>query len=280
MNEQGGRHAEIKRRYSRKWDTKLKPDRIRAVRRKQVLHLLRDRHGTTIPDDARGRAALQLLFELGLDAPAAQELAPWADGDEIEQLIAAANDNWAAWSPDEDATITEKIGARVAATFDEFKRLRLTHVRPCDVPRHQVNEYLCDCKAARDRLRKTRDRALAKQGKSAATPPDPWDLPDGRAKSLAIVPLGDRQWWTVRALAEHALGRLGAFAELDHAAARRAVLRAVRKLEKLGIIETKTEAGPRGLKVLHVRRPLTPAEAEEEHQDLLSEVAAEQACER
>lgn len=270
------RHAEIKRRYARKWSSKLKPDRIKSVRRSQVLRLLRDRHGSnTLSDDAAGRTGLQLLFELGLDGPTAQTLAPWANNAEIERLIGAADANWHAWStgPDDPTTIAEKIGARLEVTFDEFKRLGLTHIRPGDVPRHQVEKDISDCKAERDRLRKRSDRARAKQAKA---PSDPWDLPDSRAKSLACAPLANRQWWSVRRLAEHAQEHLGSFDGLDYPAARQAVLRAVRLLKDLGIVETKTEIEQRGLNVLYARRPITAADIEAERQQLLEEVAAEQ----
>lgn len=46
------RHAEIGRRHRRKWPAQSKLGRIKSVRRKQVLRLLRDRHGGAIlPDD-------------------------------------------------------------------------------------------------------------------------------------------------------------------------------------------------------------------------------------
>jgi hypothetical protein len=279
------RHAEIKRRYRPKWNAKNKGDRIKSVRRKQVLHLLQDRHGPALPEDADGRAALQILFELGLDGPAAQRLAAWADGPEIERLIAAADRNWRAWSKQRDQgdptidpkLIPERIGERLEISFEEYTRLRLTHVRPCDVPRPEVDQYLRAGKAKRDAGRKSRKRQHARSAVIA----DPWDLPDGtikqrRAKSLALKPLADWQWWTIRRLTEYAREQLGAFAGLDHAAARKAVLRAIRELEEVGIGETRIETGPRGFPVLCVRRLRTAADIEAERQQLLDEVADEQ----
>jgi hypothetical protein len=276
------RRAEIKRRYRPKWSAKNKGDRIKSVRRKQVLHLLQDRHGPALPDEAAGRAALQILFELGLDGPTAHRLAPWADGPEIERLIAAADRNWRAWSKQRDQgdptidpkLIPERIGERLELSFEEYTRLRLTHVRPCDVPGQDVDQYLRAGRAKRDADRKMRKRQQAKQTKSAVA--DPWDLPDGRAKALACAPLADRAWWSVRALADYALERLGAFEGLDYAACRKATLRTVRELQDLGIVESKTEPGPRGLKVLYARRLTTAADIEAERQQLLDEVAAEQ----
>lgn len=268
---------EIKRRYANKWPTQSKPDRIKSVRRKQVLQLLHDRYGAaTLPDDAGGSAALQLPFELDLAGPTSQKIAPWADGATIERLIDAANKNSTAWSLEEGKTIAERLGERLEVTFDEFKRLGLTHIRPCDAQRHEVNEYRRGRKAARDLEAQRRRRSLAKQARSPATPPHPWDLRDDRQKALACVPLADREWRTMRQLAEYASERLGAFSGLDYPAAHQAVLRAVKKLEALGVIETKTETGSTGLKVLSARRPFTAAEIEAEHNELMREVAAEQ----
>jgi hypothetical protein len=277
------RHAEIQRRYRPKWDSKNKGDRIKSVRRKQVLHLLQDRHGPALPDDAAGRAALQILFELGLDGPAAQRLATWADGPEIERLIAAADRNWRAWSKRRDQgdpaidpkLIPERLGERLELSFEEYRRLRLSRLRPCDTPRHEVDKYIRDGRRKRDADRKRHEREQAKQMRSAVVT-DPWDLPDGRAKALACAPLADRAWWSVRALTDYALERLGAFEGLDYAACRKATLRTVRELQDLGIVEAKTEPGPRGLKVLYARRLTTAAEIEAERQQLRDEVAAEQ----
>jgi hypothetical protein len=96
------RHAEIKRRYGRKWGAALKCERIKSVRRVQVLRVLCDRHGKTLPDDVHGRVALQILFELGLDAVAAQKLAPWIDHQQLNRLIDAADGNWRDWSKRRD----------------------------------------------------------------------------------------------------------------------------------------------------------------------------------
>jgi hypothetical protein len=175
--------------------------------------------------------------------------------------------------------IPERIGERLEVSFGEYKRLCLTHVRPGDAPRHEVDQHISDRKAERELNRKRRDRERAKQAKASVAPPDPWDLPDDRAKSLACAPLSNREWWSIRALTEAACERLFAFNGLDHAAGRRAVLRTIRKLEGLGIVETKTEAGPRGLDVLYVRRLTTAAEIEAERQQLLDEVAMEQGSE-
>jgi hypothetical protein len=64
-------HVEIKQRYGRRWANETKPDRIKAVRRRQVLNLLRHRHAhagdadagdptlvaPAMPNDARSAAA-------------------------------------------------------------------------------------------------------------------------------------------------------------------------------------------------------------------------------
>ncbi len=281
-SEQAGRHAEIKRRYSREWPAAARPGRIKSIRRAQVLRLLADRHGGTLPADASGEAALQLLFELGLEAPTAQRLAPWADGADIERLIAAADDNRRDWATrrsgereKDPKLVPERIGERLEISFGEYRRLHLTHLRPCDVPRHLVDQYLSDRRVGGNRDRMRRVRA----GTITAATCEAWDLPDGRAKALACAPLSNREWWSIRELAAFACERLGAFNGLDHAAGRRATLRAVDELERLGIVETKIEAAPRGLKVLYARRLTTAAEIEAENRQLLEEVAAAQNAE-
>jgi hypothetical protein len=265
-------HAEIRKRYARPWTGKGKADRIRSVRRAQVLRVLRDRHGVTLPDDQRGRDALQLLFELGLTGPDAQLLAPWAAPEEIDRLIEDADNNWAAWFKSSDETITERVGRRLELTFGEYRGLRLTHIRPADVSRAEIEKHIDDGRSKRDRDGKRDRRATPKPPPSN----DPWDLPNGRVKGLALGPLQDRKWWTVRRLTDFAREQVGGFIGLDHGAARKGVLRGVRELEDLGIVETKMEVGPRGLRELHVRRLVTAEEKEAEAQQLMHEVAMEQ----
>jgi hypothetical protein len=281
--QEAAQHAEIKERYASEWSAQSKPDRIKSVRRGQVLRLLGHRHGATLPDDTAGRAALQLLFELGLDGPTAQTLAPWATDAEIEHLIAAADANWRAWSRHRDGAdgpidkllIPERVGERLEISFDEYKLLGLSHIRPCDAQRHEVDDCIASRQAERLRTRAQRYRDSNKKDTPASL--DPWDLSDERAKALAIMLLGDRQWWSVRQLAEHAQERLGAFHRLTYSAACRAVRRAIHVLEGLGIVVTKTEIEHHGLPVLYVRRPMTAAEREAE---ALEELAAEQATEQ
>jgi hypothetical protein len=233
------------------------PGRVMGVRRKQIERVIRHRYGgLSLPDDYDGRAAAQLLLELGTDGVAIQRIARWATGDVLDRLLSAAKNNTAAWkSEDGGKSIKERIGQRIELTFDEFKLLGLTHVWPDDVDRPEIEGFVRRRRATNDMNRKRRKRALAKQNKP---PPvtDPWDLPQGsRAQALALTALRDGAWWSVRALTEYARDEIGAFRELDHKAARQAVLRAVNELRKLGIVETKTQTEARGLKVLCARRP-------------------------
>jgi hypothetical protein len=232
--------------------------RVMGVRRKNVERVARHRYAGVlkIPDDRDGRIIIQLLLELGLDGVSAQHIAPWCTGEKLEDMIRRAQSTYAAWSKKEvdGLTIKERIGARIEVTFDEYKLLGLTHVWPCDAQRHEVEDFVRQRRAARELHRKRRKRALlAKQAKPCTA--DPWDLPNGRAKALALTALRDGQWWPVRALTEHAREELGAFEGLDYKAARQAVLRAIKELKDLGIVETKTPIEARGLKVLYARRP-------------------------
>jgi hypothetical protein len=268
------RKAEIAQRYAKRGGRLSKPAQIKSLRRAQVLRLLKDRHGPTLPDDVGGRAALQLLFELGLDGVRASKLAPWATGDELDRLIQAANDNWRFWARDDQrhGTIAARLGERLTVTPQEWKNLGLRHIAP-NVPAHEIDQLRRDQRRERDRLRKRRKRAegvttprssvpdTAPPAPPPSGPPDPWDLPDGRAQALACVPLAGGAWWTVRALADFAIGHgLLVFNGLDRRAAERAIIRAVRELERLGMVETKIEVGPRKLPVLSARRLGVPAE--------------------
>jgi hypothetical protein len=235
------------------------PGRIAGVRRKNVERVVRHRYGAlTLPDDYDGRAIAQLLLELGTDGITIQHIAPWATGEALDDLIRRADGNYARWGKEEvdGKTITERIGERLDVTFNEFKICKLTHVWPCDVDRHVVQDYIRERRTANELNRKRRKRAPAKQSKPAVT--DPWDLPDdSRTKALALTALSDRQLWSVRALAEYARdNHLGAFEGLDHKATSQATLRAVKELATLGIVETRKQIGARALSVLYVRRPM------------------------
>jgi hypothetical protein len=276
------------RRQAGAWaDPQIKAERITSVRRTQVLRLLRDRHGTTLPNNATGRAALQLLLELDLDGVAAQYLAPWAIGDELDRLIKAADGNWINWSRRRDRgdptidpkLIPERIGDRLELTFEEYQRLGLWHLRPCDAPRHEVDKYIRDRRAKRDSDRKRRQREQARRARSVLIM-GAQDLPERttrqrRAKELALVPLADCERWTIRQLAEFARKQLSTFRELDYQSARQAVLRAVRHLEIFDIVVIENEPTVHGLKEIHVRRLMTNYEIDAISQQLLEELAAE-----
>jgi hypothetical protein len=234
------------------------------------------RHGEELPDSADGRCALQLLLELGLTGLDALRFAPWLDGDRLESLIFAADNNWPAWSKF-NGRPSELIGKRIRLTLEEYAGLGLWHLTPYDC----TDEELKDCRKKRrrekDRKRKRKTRARSKSARypaandDPAVTLDPWDVPDIRAQSLALVPLCDREWWSVRALADYARSKpLGAFAGLDHNACRQAVLRAVRKLEGFGIVET-VKRVERGLPVLKVKRGYSLAEYEEIRADMSNE---------
>jgi hypothetical protein len=281
--------AEVKQRCGRAWaDLATKARRIKSIRRNQVLRLLRDRYGNTLPDNAVSRVALQLLFELDLDGPAAQQFAPWANGNEIDHLIKVADANWIAWSkrrekddPTTDAKlIPERIGDRLELSFEEYQRLGLTHLRPCDVARHEVDKFIRDRRAERDAERKRHKREQSKKATSTILY-SPLYLPNRpinlrRAKSLALSPLADWQWWTTRRLAEYSIERpLYGFVGLDYASARQAVRRAAAYLQSLGLGETKNEPGAHGLKETLVRRVKTAYEIQADEDELWEELRKE-----
>lgn len=155
--------AEIKRRYARRRPPK--PQRVKSIRRAQVLRLLHHRHGAILPDDEGARDALQLLLELGLTGPDALRRAPWAQGDELERLIDAADHNWPAWAKG----IPERLAQRLAVTFEEKTTLALHHIGCIDASAPALEED-----RRNRRRRRARERAAAKRAARDATPRDLW----------------------------------------------------------------------------------------------------------
>jgi hypothetical protein len=225
------------------WSHECKLDRVQSVRRKQIESVIRDRYGELIlPDDDDGRAVLRVMLELGCDGVRAQAIAPWCASVLVE-MIAAAESNFHAWATEDGgATISELVGSRVELTFDEYKRLGITHIAPCDVQRREVQAY---------RIERRRERNLRHRGKN----PKHRQLSDRANAILHQLRYGEE--FSVRELVEQ---NLDAFDGLDHAAARKAVLRAVRELVRHQLVETRNQVGRRELKTLYVRRPLTKDE--------------------
>jgi hypothetical protein len=238
--------AKSKTDRSTQWSFEAKLDRVKSVRRKQVEKVARHRYGELVlPDDHDGRAILRVLLELGCDGVRAQQLAPWCIGAVLVDMITAAERNFAAWSKElTGKSTTELVGERIELSFGEFKLLGLTHIWPADVDRHIVQESLDE-----------RSRERHRKHDSKRRPKKPRKLSDRANALLHALRYGDE--YSVRELVEQ---HLDAFDSLDHAAARKAVLRAVRDLVRHQLVETRTQVGRRGLKTLYVRRPLSTEE--------------------
>lgn len=245
------RQAEIKWRYER--GKPSKPQYIRAVRRRQVLALLSHRHGQTLPDDDYGRDALRLLFGLGLDGMQAQALAPWVAG-KVDDLAEAERDNWHAWRRGE---IGSMIGRRLHITAAEKIGLRLAHLGCIDEAADaEVAEHMAKRARERDRLKKRGTRSRHRRPDRDIN--EPWDLHGmhryERAMALACRPLADGEWWSVSQLCDYAADApLGAFGALRGQSLARAVRRALRQLECLKLILTKTEITPNRLDAIFAR---------------------------
>jgi hypothetical protein len=226
------------------WSHESKLDRVQSVRRKQIEKVIRDRYGELIlPDDHDSRAILRVMLELGCDGVRAQAIAPWC-ASVLADMIAAAEANYGAWSTKRTGkSITEPVGERIECTLDEFQRLRLTHIWPADADRHVVRE--CLHQRTLERNRKHNRKRRPKTGK----------LSDRENAILRDLRYGDEG--SIRELVNH---KLDAFAGLDRAAARKAIYRAVIKLERQQLVEIRKPVGHRGLETLFVRRPLTDEE--------------------
>jgi hypothetical protein len=242
---------------SKKKRKRSDPDRIRGVRRKNVERVIRHRYGgLTLPDDYDGRAAAQLLLELGTDGVTIQHIAPWATGEALADLIRRADGNYAYWSKREAGgkTIKERIGERLELTFEEFKACALTHVWPADVDCHVVQIYQIERKRQRSQRYKDKHRK-------------PRELSE-RATALLRGPLSLGHEISVRKLAEHATEHLAAFADLDLDAGRQAVLRAVRELLRRDLVVTRNSISIRKARMLFVR--LTDEQAEAAFLDIIT----------
>jgi hypothetical protein len=284
----GARLAEVARRYRRPWANQTKADRIKAVRRREVLKLLHDRHGQCLPDNAVSRDDLQILFELGLNGPDAMKLAPWA-APELENLMAAADANFGTWWNGKPAKL---LGQRLEVTFDEKVRLALHHIACFDKPAHVVKDHYRGRKRERDRERQRRRRAkptavpedavaapLAHPQPSSGGPPDTWDIlhdMGSRAGSVHCA-LPRHEWTSVRAIADFVRLHF-AFKGLEGRALQNAVRRTVRRLVRVGLAELEAGFGPHREKVLLARVAMTPEQREQElsEQEMLDEVARDQ----
>jgi hypothetical protein len=232
------------RRRRPQWSQDCKLDRVQSLRRDQIENVIRDRYGElALPADHGGRAILRVLLELGLDGVRAQELAPWC-ASSLDDMIAAAEANYGAWSTKRTGkTVSELAGERIELTFDEYQRLGIAHLAPCDAQRHEVQAY---------RDQRTRERNRKHDSKRR---PKTSGLSE-RANAI-FHELRYGHECSVRKLAEM---NLEAFHGLDHGAARQAVLRAVRELVRHQLVEIRNQVGHRGLQTLYVRRPMSAEE--------------------
>jgi hypothetical protein len=274
--------AARKRASARRWEGRgrpSKPERIQSLRRAQVLRLLEDRHGSrTLPDDDAGREYLQILFELGLSAPAAQRLAPWLRDGELERLINCADGNFAAWRKSA-GRVADLIAARLNVTAEEKFRLSLHHIGCVDMDPAEVAAHVSEARRARQRRRALKRRQgqqstrkvaaeSVPQSNGGGQPVDPTDLLWALAGSSRPSALwgglmsAAGEWWRARDLAREAPHRLTAFRGLKGESAVQAVHRALRYLEHLGVVELERRDGQRGLKELWARRPYIPPDDE------------------
>jgi hypothetical protein len=254
------RKREIKQRYDRQLHrraaTSPTKDRIKSLRRTQVLRLFQQRHGATLPDDEVGREGLQALFELGLDGPTAQRLAPWADGKELDRLMQRADENWSFYARNgRRNAITQRLGERLQVTIAEKLKLDLTHLGCIDIDPRRYVQHLREKKRKRDAMRRARQRqeraAQADASADSRALPTCWQLRDKnpRAFALATGPLARLEWLSVTELVAMA-DWFAEFRNLRSDARRRAVHRAVYALKEYGVAEVSTVGRPKLVRLL------------------------------
>jgi hypothetical protein len=242
------RKREIAQRYGRRHGPQSAKGRITSLRRAQALRLLKHRHGATLPDNADGRAALQVLLELGLDGMGALAVATWASGGELDRLIEAADDNWRFWGRDSrrNDTITQRLGERLEVTFAEKTALRLYHLGCIDADLRDVADHYRKRKNQRDKAGRVRKREQRSAQEAATTTPGTlptgWELKqtNPRAFALAVGPLIKYGCWEVPDLASYAGQWLDVFKGLRPDALRQAVHRALTALQRPGLLEVGT----------------------------------------
>jgi hypothetical protein len=146
------KRREIAIRYGSQYGSKR--ERIIAVRRGEMRKLLRQRHGSVLPDDIDSRVSLQILLRLGLREGAAIAIAPWLDDGAIEKL-------WARRVDIHPEAISEHLGL----TDDERAHLHIKTIPPCDIPKRDRK------RRAKERHReRVRERAAAKRAARGAIP--------------------------------------------------------------------------------------------------------------
>lgn len=144
--------AEIERRYRRPRKRRTSPRQIVALRLADLARLLRSRHGTTLPDSAVGRDAIEPVLHHIASMPRPTERcthwldiwAPWLTGTERNAIVARALFNARNWTADQ-------LAWRYRLTLAERAALGLTTIGAID----------CN-KAARLKARKARARARTK----------------------------------------------------------------------------------------------------------------------
>jgi hypothetical protein len=135
-----------------------KPPDIYRLQLKQLRRLLRHRGQNHLSDGDRSRRYLQALLDIGLDGPGAHDIAPWLSGDELEQMIGAADFASPGWS-------ARTLGDHFEVTLEEklIERLGLRNIEAFDAPRWQYQQEFVKRRRQRDAERKRRNRAQAKQ---------------------------------------------------------------------------------------------------------------------
>jgi hypothetical protein len=208
-----------------------------------------------------------------MDGPSAQRLAPWVAGDELSSLIESAENNWPFWARNQHGTIAQRLGERLQVTFSEKINLKLHHLG-CNCDPSDVADYYREQKRERDRARraqKRREASVRVEETTKKAPADYWDLMDSDPRGWALAGgiLGDFQWWKLSDLAAQAGARLGPFRGSRSDTLRQAVHRATRRLERLGIVETKMEGRSK-----YVRRvPSAALEEQAREREALEEAA-------
>jgi hypothetical protein len=142
-----------KQRGTDKWE------RVRRLRYAELIRLLRDRWGHTLPNDDAGREDLwELVTNVSLAVAGAYKKmrgvievwAPWMDADEAATMIEHVN----TLTIYERTPTREQLGERLRVTNDERERLKLWQFKPVDMTEADLVEHRKKVKNERRRARR------------------------------------------------------------------------------------------------------------------------------
>jgi hypothetical protein len=221
------------------------PRRPNRWDQRKLTSIYRRKHGHLpgyhyLADDDAGRAWLTALLRCGLSAHDALQHAPWLDATTLQGLQRAAR-----------RLRFDDIGPLVGLTLADIERFKAWRFLPCDLSCEKFEKY------KRER-RKRKNRDSKREKRAERQPRRLADLRDDAVLRMLKAGPTTLPELTRRAKDSPAFARTG-YLDSWADSLRELVRRVVRRLERLGVVETDRQPGRFG-PVLGVR--LVPCEAD------------------